>query len=276
MAATFVAAVAVTAALSAGLSAVAEAKAEALAKVEQDFRGPRGRRPAPVIEETKADYDGRFVFMRLRYGAADLRMMRREPPWAHDYPRADFHFMKILSELTLTRTFLDQGNIRTLDDPDMAMFPLAYMSEPGFWTMSEAEAAGLRSYLQKGGFIIFDDFRDPGRFGGGGLDNLRYNLQRAIPGAELVPMDLRHPIFHCFFEIDSFDIVPQAYDSFVRPSFLGLFEDNNPNKRLLAIVNYNTDISDFWEFSGRGFYPVDDANEAFKLGVNYMIYGLTH
>ena len=90
-----------------------------------------------MIEETTADYDGRFAFMRLRYGAADLRMMRREPPWAHDFPRADFHFMKILSELTLTRTFVNQGNIRMLDDPDMALFPVAYMSEPGFWTLTE-------------------------------------------------------------------------------------------------------------------------------------------
>jgi hypothetical protein len=143
------------------LAALAIVAALSVVLAGQDFRGfGRGRRSVPVIDEVRAEYDGRFAFMRLRYGAADLRMIRREPPWAHDFPRADFHFMKILSELTFTRTFVDQGNIRTLDDPDLALFPIAYMSEPGFWTLTEAEAEGLRAYLRKGGFIIFDDFRE--------------------------------------------------------------------------------------------------------------------
>ena len=44
----------------------------------------------------------------------------------------------------------------------------------------------------------------------------------------------------------------------------------------MAIVNYNNDISEYWEYSGQGFSPVTDENEAYKLGVNYVIYGLTH
>ena len=58
--------------------------------------------------------------------------------------------------------------------------------------------------------------------------------------------------------------------------FYGLFEDNDPGKRLMAIVNFNNDISEYWEFSDQGFAPVSDTNEAYKLGVNYIIYGLTH
>jgi hypothetical protein len=56
----------------------------------------------------------------------------------------------------------------------------------------------------------------------------------------------------------------------------GLFEGNDPRKRLMAMVNYNTDVSNFWEFSGTGLRPIDGSNEAYKLGVNYIIYGLTH
>ena len=56
----------------------------------------------------------------------------------------------------------------------------------------------------------------------------------------------------------------------------GLFEDNDPTKRLMVIANHNTDISDFWEFSATGFKPIDESNEAYKLGVNYVIYGMTH
>jgi hypothetical protein len=84
-----------------------------------------------------------------------------------------------------------------------------------------------------------------------------------------------HPVFHSFFEIDSFDIVPQFYDE-GRPIFRGVFEDNDPTKRLMVMINFNTDVSNYWEFSGIGLQPIDESNEAYKLGVNYIIYGMTH
>ena len=76
-------------------------------------------------------------------------------------------------------------------------------------------------------------------------------------------------------EIKSLDNFPQAYIA-GQPVFRGLFEDNDPRKRLMVIENYNTDISQFWEWSGRGLRPFDDTNEAYKLGINYLIYGMTH
>ena len=96
-----------------------------------------------------------------------------------------------------------------------------------------------------------------------------------MPNAKFVDLDITHPIFHSFFEIPSFDIVPQAYDE-GRPYFRGVFEDNDPNKRLIAMINYNTDVSEYWEFSDTGLKPIDESNEAYKLGVNYIIYGMTH
>jgi hypothetical protein len=232
----------------------------------QDFRGFRGRRPAPVIELGQADYDGRFVFTRLRYGPTDLRQMFREPPWAHDFPRADFNFTKIMSELTFVRTAMDRGNVRMLDDPGLAMFPVAYMSEPGFWTMNDQEADGLRAYLQKGGFIIFDDFREDHR------DNLVRQMRRVLPDARWVPLDASHPIFHSFFEIDSLEV-----EGYYGPTeWTGIFEDNDPRRRLVAVANYNHDLGELWEFSDTGYVPVDLSNEAYKFGVNYMIYAMTH
>ncbi len=142
--------------------------------------------------------------------------------------------------------------------------------------MTDREAVALRSYLQKGGFVIVDDFKGRGfRSGfGSGWDVFEANMKRVLPGARFVDLDLSHPIFHSFFEIASLDI-PQAYLA-GRPIFRGLYEDNDPTKRLQMIVNYNTDISQFWEWSGTGFRPIADTNEAYKLGVNYIIYGMTH
>ena len=90
--------------------------------------------------------------------------------------------MKILDEITNIETFVDEGNIMNLDDPDLALFPIAYMSEPGYWSPSEAETEGLRNYLKKGGFIIFDDFRTFHN------QNLFAQMLRVLPDAVWRPL----------------------------------------------------------------------------------------
>ncbi len=96
-----------------------------------------------------------------------------------------------------------------------------------------------------------------------------------LPGAKFFEMSPTDPIFHCFFDITTLDNFPQAYTT-GKAVFRGIYEDNDPRKRLLMIINYNTDISQYWEWSGQGLRPFDDTNEAYKLGVNYLIYGMTH
>jgi hypothetical protein len=234
---------------------------------DESFFGRR-RRPAPSYDEERVAYDGRFAFVRLRYGGREGGYWR-EPPWAHDYPRAERHFMRILDELTFLRVHLEASNIMTLDDPELGHYPLAYMSEPGYWSLSDAETEGLRGYFQKGGFVIFDDFR------GEHWLNFEAQLRQVLPGARLVRLEATHPIFHSFFEINSLDFV-QFYDRGQRAEFFGVFEDNDPKKRLMLIANYNNDIGEYWEFSDTGYVPIDLSNEAYKLGVNYVMYAMTH
>jgi hypothetical protein len=250
----------------ADLSAVASAKVEALAVDEE-----RERRRDPG--EPRVQYDGRFAFTRVRYGAAvDMAngRFRREPTWMHDFPRADFHFLKILGELTFVAGVVDEGNILTLDDPDLAMFPIAYMSEPGFWTMSDAEVAGLGNYLRKGGFIIFDDFR------GSHIQNLELQMRRVYPEGQFRKLDATHPIFHSFFDINALDPRSGYYAEMGDTEWLGIYEDNDPRKRLIAIANNNHDLGELWEFSDTGYVPVDLSNDAYKFGVNYVMYAMTH
>jgi Domain of unknown function (DUF4159) len=241
----------------------------------------QGRRGQPMVDvdeegQHRIPYDGRFTFARLRYQTAPGGYYYRGlPAWAHGYPIAERNLMRITADISLVGAHLDESNVFDLNDPDLAEFPVAYMTEAGFWTLSDAEAAAFGAYLRKGGFVIFDDFRDDQFRGGGGWDLFESNMRRVIPDAKFVDLDPSHPIFHCFFEIDSFDIIPQDYDR-ARPILRGLYENNDPHKRLMAIANFNTDVSNFWEFSGTGVRPVSDSNEAYKLGVNYIIYGLTH
>ncbi|HUC73682.1 MAG TPA: DUF4159 domain-containing protein [Vicinamibacterales bacterium] len=222
-------------------------------------------------------YDGRFTFVRVRYDPAPGGFWPgRRPSWIHGYPLAERNLMKIMNEVSFLGAH-DDINTVTLDDPALFRYPIAYIIEVGWWTVTDREAAGLRAYLQKGGFLFVDDFKPAGWRGlpGGGWEPFAETMRRVLPDAQFLDMVPGDPVFHTFFEINDLDHFPQAYVA-GDPVFRGIFEDNDRHKRLMAIINYNTDVSQFWEWSGRGFRPFDQTNEAYKLGVNYLIYGLTH
>jgi hypothetical protein len=225
-----------------------------------------GRRRQEAIRPN-TPYDGRFTFVRVRYGP-DYGFVSQGLPWSHDYPAGEQHFMKIVNELSYLNPHTDETNILTFDDPELFKYPVAYLCEPGGWVMSDQEAVSLRTYLQKGGFVIVDDFR----FQHWG--NFETQMSRVLPEARFYDLDISNPIFHAFFEIKTLD-VPQYYDP--PPAiFRAIYEDNDPGKRIMVMINYNTDISEFWEWSDTGLKPIDESNEAYKLGVNYVIYGMTH
>ena len=247
----------------------------ALAQRRDDFDFGFGGR-VPAIHNVP--YDGQFTFVRIKYETAPGGFWAGgRPSWVHGYPIAEQNLMKIMNDISFLGARSDEVNVLTLDDPDLSKYPIAYIIEVGWWTLSDTEAAALRAYIQKGGFVIVDDFKMLGWRGNttGGWEPFAQNLNRVLPGAQVVDLDTSHPIFHSFFEINTLDDFPQAYNS-GHPAFRGVFEDNDPAKRLVMIINYNTDVSQFWEWSGRGLRPVDDTNEAYKLGVNYLMYGMTH
>ena len=239
------------------------------------FGGFPGR-PIATEVQPNIEYDGRFTFVRVSYDTAPGGYWYRGlPSWAHGYPVAERNLMRIMNELTFLHAHDEGVNVSTLDDPRLFQYPIAYIIEVSWWTMTSQQGTNLREYMKKGGFVIVDDFKAEGDFGSPGWAPFEANMQRVLPGARFVEMQASHPIFHSFYEIESLDHFPQAYNA-GPPSFLGLFEDNDPTKRLQMIVNYNTDISQYWEWSGQGIRPIDDTNEAYKLGVNYIVYGLSH
>jgi hypothetical protein len=261
--------------LLAGAVALALATA---ALAQRRFFDGEGYSREPAIHNVP--YDGQFTFVRIKYETAPGGYWAGgRPSWVHGYPIAEEHLMKIMNDISYLRVRTDEANVLTLDDPELFKYPLAYIIEVGWWTLTDREAAGLRAYIQKGGFVIVDDFKMLGWRGNdsGGWEPFEANMKRVLPGVQFFDMDPSHPVFHSFFEIDNriLDNFPQAYNS-GRPIFKGVYENNDPSKRLVMIVNYNTDISQFWEWSGRGLRPVDETNEAYKLGVNYLIYGMTH
>ena len=218
-------------------------------------------------------YDGRFTFFRVSFqtlGGGSGRGYRVDRKWDHDTPRAERHLMKIMREITSIQPQMECGEIYSFGDPESFKYPIAYVSEPGFWTMSEQELQGIRDYVNKGGFIIFDDFIHQHWY------NFEERWHEAFPNLQLVELDATHPIFNAFYQIQSLEGFTHPYFDRPQSHFFGAFEDNDPKKRLVIIANYDSDLGDYMEWSDESFLPIALSNEAYKLMVNYVVYGMTH
>jgi hypothetical protein len=227
-------------------------------------------RRSPRQDFATVEYDSHFAFTRIRYNAnLGSGFFRGGGGWEHDYPTADRNLAAILDYITNMRVRLDGSNVLDLDDPRIFDNPILYMSEPGYWTTTEAEARNLRAYLLKGGFLIFDDFEGRGHW-----NNMVAQMRRALPDHSFIPITVEHPIFHSFFSIQTLN-VPHPSMS-VPPGYLAMFENNDPTGRMIALANWNNDLGDYWEWSAEGLYGADPTNDAYRLGVNYIVYAMTH
>jgi uncharacterized protein DUF4159 len=223
--------------------------------------------PAPT-------YDGRFTFARLKYTTGPGGYyFRGLPAWAHGYyaggNRAEISLSKILNSISNMNPHIDGSRVVDVGSPDLFNYPVVYATEPGYMSLDDREAKALHDYLMKGGFVIFDDFRGPYDW-----DNFQATMQRVLPGEQPQELSLKHPIFHSFFDIQTLEF-HQYYDRGT-PYFYGYFPNNDVNKTMQVIANFNNDVSEYWEYSDSGFAPIDLSNEAYKLGVNYVIYAMTH
>jgi hypothetical protein len=211
----------------------------------------------------------KFTMARIRFSTSNLygfRFGAQGPPWSHDYPRSEQHFMKIMSEVTKLDVNPD-GHIVSFQDEEVFKFPIAYLCEVGFLDLSEKELANLNQYLLRGGFLIVDDFR-----GETELENFKRQMKMAFPDRSLEELPRNHPIFTCFYDISSLFPIP-PYNRGLIPQYLGMNDDTG---RLMMVVDYNNDLSEYWEWSNDPLMPIEQSNEAYKYGVNYVMYALTH
>lgn len=221
-------------------------------------------------------YDSKYNFTRIRWsggggrgGGGFGRGRGRGAQWAHDYPRADRNFLAILNETTLIRTDREHSKVVTLEDPELFKNPVIYLVEPGFWQPSPEAIQNLSDYLLKGGFLMVDDFRGPRE-----LANLEFYLGQALPELNMIQIDDDNEIFDSFFRVNPSQIVP-PYGGY--PGiWYAIYEDNDPTKRIMVMINANNDMAEYWEYSDQGYYGIDLSNDAYKLGVNYVVYALTH
>jgi hypothetical protein len=201
---------------------------------------------------------------------------RRYAAWATDYPKADQQFLTVLRRLTNLDAYPSEHAV-ALDDPELRRYPFLYMLEVGNMQLGEGEVAGLRDYLLAGGFLFIDDF-----WGSQEWAVFESEMRRVLPDHPIAELPLEHPVFRAFYEIREIMQVP-AVGNWRRgrtwerdgyePGVRGIFDADG---RLMVMINWNTDLGDAWEWAEQPDYPLRFSTFAYQMGVNAIVYAMSH
>jgi len=219
----------------------------------------------------QTDYGFRFVRIQFDSGQSESRGWgwgRGGAMWAHDYPVAEENFYTALKRTTSIQVE-EPYLVLELSDDRIYEHPILYLCEPGYWQMTDEEVGRLREYFERGGFILFDDFRGDYEW-----YNLYEQMQRVLPSVEPRELTAVHPIWSIYYDVDPVaapSLVSGYQGSRDADSYWGYFDEDG---RLMALANRNQDIGDGWEYPNRNF---DNASTvSFQMGINFVIYALTH
>jgi len=217
-----------------------------------------------------------FYWTRVIYSGYGRRGWGGGGSWATDYPKGDQQFLFVLKRLVRLNAY-SWENAVSLADPKLRRFPVIYMVEPGWMDMTDSEVAGLRGYLDAGGFLIVDDF-----WGLRQWNVFEYNIRRVYPDKAIVDITLDHPIYSAYYDIDEVKQVPaigntrRGYTSECwgcEPEVKGMYDDEG---RLMVIINFNTDLGDAWEWAEDPRYPLEYSTYAYEMGANMIVYAMSH
>ena len=234
---------------------------------------PRGRGVAAI---GAAAHAARHAFFFTRAAYTDFGG-RRYGAWSTDFPKADRQFLIGIKHLTILDAFERENPVR-LDDPELRRYPFLYAVEVGYMALTEPEVRGLRDYLLAGGFLVVDDF-----WGTYEWHNFETQMARVLPEFPIVEIPHDHPLLQAFYNVDEVLQVPNIRlgrrggrtwerDGY-EPALRGIFDERG---RLVVVINWNTDLGDAWEWAEDPWYPIRFANFAYQLGVNMIMYGMSH
>jgi hypothetical protein len=199
--------------------------------------------------------------------------------WRTDYPASDCKFMWGVERLTKINAYREAPHPMLLMDPNIWNFPYLYMVEVGQLLLSREDAARLREFLLRGGFLHADDF-----WGLYQLNNFEQQMAKVFPDRHLEPIPLTDEIFHTFYDIDTVMQIPnvnngcrgrQTWESATDtvPRIFGIRDDNG---RIMVIATYNSDLGDAWEHMDNPCYPVKFSGQAYRMGIDFILYSMSH
>jgi hypothetical protein len=224
------------------------------------------------------EHPNALLARRVRWGAYfDWR--EGGTSWTQDYPRADRHFAQALRRLT-------RLSVRSVEQPanpddlnDFYNWPWMNAGEMGDWKLTPTEAATIREYLLRGGFMMFDDFWGPEEYA-----RFDESMKLIFPDRPVVEIDNKDAIFHSVYDLDDrvqvlgdwcvhFSMQCQQRAVGTQAHWMGVYDDKN---RVMIAISFNSDIGDAWEWADGPQYPEKMAGLAIRIGVNYVVYSMTH
>ena len=199
--------------------------------------------------------------------------------WSRDYPKADRQFLVALNRLTRINGRSTE-QVVSLDNDDIYNYPFVYAVMVHTWTFSDDEAKRIREYLLKGGFLMVDDFH-----GTQDWEDFMTGMRQIFPDAAKYPVeDLndKDEIFHVLYDMDDrFQVPGEQYvntgrtyekDGYVA-KWRGIRDEHG---RLVVAICHNMHLGDAWEWADDPEYPEQFASMAFRVGLNYVMYSMTH
>jgi len=228
---------------------------------------------------TDGDWPGEYTFARIVYDSPHSPYNRWfGGAWRVDFPEADYNFMMGIREWAGSNLHLSGRPVQIRPtDERLFDYPFAYIVEPGHMELSDEDAAALREYLMRGGFLMLDDFHGEIEW-----QRAQGEIKKILPEYEIKDLPLTHPIFHSYFDLDGVVQVPGVaalvqgvtYEKGgVTPHYMGV---ENKNGRLMIFLTRNCDLGDAWEWINDSRYPAQYGMVAYKVGMNVITYAMSH
>ena len=218
-----------------------------------------------------ANVPGEWVFARFMFRAV------RRGNWTIDYPRSDRHLSAAVRRLTRIQARSVEQPVAAEDADDIYNWPWLYGVEVGHWDLTDLEAAKLRDYLLRGGFFMCDDFHGTWEW-----ETFVASMKRVFPDRPIVDLPNGDAIFHTVFDLDDRYQVPgeqyvysgQTYErDGYQARWRGIYDDKG---RVIVAICHNVDLGDSWEHADDPTYPEQYSALGFRIGVNYLVYAMTH
>ncbi|MFS8609005.1 MAG: DUF4159 domain-containing protein [Gammaproteobacteria bacterium] len=251
-------------------------------RVYQSFEGYDGYASLPPDYDVPAEFVvGRLMYPSRGFGSRFGRIWERGGThWAVDYPKGDRTLAELLRRFTRADVRSVEQPVNLDDGDDPYYWPFMLVGLAGNWDLTDAQAAKLREYLLRGGFLYFDSF-----FGSDQWWGFEEGMRRVFPDRPIVDLDDDHPVFHIVYDIPNGTKIqiphmgsllwggPGYLGDGAVPRWRGIFDDDG---RLMVLIGFNNDTPDSWQWADDPRYPAEAANLGLRLGVNFVVYALTH
>jgi len=223
---------------------------------------------------------GRLMYPGGRFGFFGSDWRQGGTSWTDDYPRGDRTLVQMLRRFTRTHVRAVEQPVNPDDGDDIDYWPFMIVGLAQAWQLTDQQAANIREYLLRGGFLFCDSF-----FGARNWAVYEESLKRVFPDRPIIDLTDDHPVFHTVFDLPGMTkvMIPHVSMAFNRgrgglgygetPRWRGVVDDKG---RLMVLIAFNNDVADAWQWADDPRYPGELANLALRLGVNVAMYDMTH